>query len=1148
VSKAGGVSQHRGRLRPAALGLLLMAAASAAGAGQVELISQADPLPDSYGNSTGQALSADGRWIAFQSDALNLVPGQVDGNAFLDVFLADRLTGALTLVSHAAGKPTVAGHVAGTYFSLDTSISADGCYVAFTSLGTDLVPGVADTNQKSDLFLYDRVTGATTLVSHAGGDPNTPANGLSTEARISADGNWIVFASDAGNLVAGQVPSAATPPPFNLFLYHRPSGALTLLSHRSGAPATAGNGASLDPGISADGGFVVFTSTATDLVAGVTDAGAARDVFLYQRATGTVTLISHAAGAPLTAANALSSNPSLSADGRWVTFGSLAKNLIAGQTTAPGSQLNDLFLYDRISGSLRLLSHSTVSPQMGVGGGVAALSADGRYVAFDSPAPDLVPGQVNLGTGSNVFVYDRVTGKTSLVSHNRDSATTSPASPDSRQAYLSADGRYIAFASRSVDLVRGQIDTPNTLDVFVYDQSARTTVLASHVRGSLTTAGNATSTGPRISADGGVVTFGSFATDLAGGLADAQGFQDLFAFARRSAEVTALSRRAADLPATTPFGPSSSAGISADGRFVVFSSAATGLVPGQVDKPWWDDDPFSGRNGTWDVFLRDRSAGKTTLLSRSKASPPTAAGGDSPVISADGSAVAFRLPGGSSQVSSSLQLYDRATDTLRLVNHSPSPISEPSGAVRGFPVLSADGRFVAYTCDNCRLVPGQQNGAGGFSQTDVFLYDRTTGANTLLSHANGDPLTTGSRESSNPWISADGNVVAFNSVAGNLVPGQSSAEGTQHAFVLDRATGAVTLIDHTSGSPATATGHGGVDGMSADGRWIVFGSDAADLVSGQVDTNQMTDMFLYDRLSGAVSLISHASSSPLTAGNGLSFPFLQRHSALISADGRWTVFYSDATDLVAGVSDTNDGGDVFLYDRLSGTVSLVSFAAGSPSSTTSLWAQSPVISADGSRIGFQSPSPDLLPGQTGPAFGFYVQDRATGARTRLANTVGKAFNLNFNISFDLWMSGDGRQVAFSTDAPLVPGDFNANWDAFVYDAAAGPVTVPPCTLFDGVLRSNVRQTATAAGACGVPAGAKQAVLKLTVSQGTGKGNVQIYPGSVTNPSSGILRFNPGVTRSASFTVPLGNGGIALLPFVAGNGTVRVNMEIDGYVP
>ena len=1145
MPRTGEVSWNRRGLRPAALGLLLLAAASAAGAGQVELISRADPLPDSYGNSASPALSADGRWIVFQSDAPNLVPGQADGNAFSDVFLADRLTGALTLVSHAAGRPTMAGHVAGTYYGLETSLSADGRWVAFTSLGTDLVPGVSDANQKSDLYLYDRVTGATRLVSHASGDPNTTANGHAFEVQISADGNWIAFTSDATNLIPGQVPTRDGPPAFNVFLYNRSSGALTLITHRFDAAAIEGNGASTRPAISADGGFVVFLSDAKDLVAGMYDPFGANDVFLYQRATGAVTLVSHAAGAPLSAANALSSNPTLSADGRWIAFGSLAKNLIAGQTTAPGTTLNDLFLYDRISGSLRLVSHSAAVPQMGVGAGVAALSADGRYVAFDSPAPGVVPGQVNLGSGFNVFVYDRVTGKTSLVSHHRDSATTSPASPDSRQASLSADGRYIVFASSSVDLVRGQIDTPHTLDVFVYDQSTRATVLASHVGGSLTTAGNATSTGPRISADGGVVAFGSFATDLGGGQIDAQGFQDLFAFARRSAEVTPLTQRAADLPAVTPFGPSAAAGLSADGRYVLFLSKATGLVPGQVDKPWWNDDPFSGESGSWDVFLRDRATGKTTLVSRSTTSPPTAAGGDSAVLSADGGFAAFRLTGGGSSTPA-LVLYDRAADGFHLVNHSLAPVNLPSGDLQGFPALSADGRFTAYACDACTLVPGQHSDT---LQFDVFLYDRTTGANTLVSHAGGDPLTTGDNESHDPWISADGNVVAFISLATNLVPGQSSASGSGHAFVFDRATGTVTLIDHTAGSPATATGRStALAGMSADGRWIVFASDATDLVPGQVDTNRTGDLFLYDRLSGTASLISHTGSSPLTTGNDQSYPFLDRHRALISADGRWTVFYSVASDLVAGVSDTNQGGDVFLYDRLSGAVTLVSSAAGSPGSTTSLWAQSPVISADGGRIGFQSPSPELLPGQTGTALRFYVQDRATGARTLLAGVVGKSFGIDFNISLDLQMSGDGRQVAFNTDAPLVPGDFNANWDAFLYDATAGPVTVPPCALFDGVLRSNVRQTVTAAGACGVPAGAKQAILKLTVSQGTGKGNVRLYPGDVTNPSSGILRFSQGMTQSAGLTVPLGNGAVAALPFVAGNGTVHVKIEIDGYIP
>jgi hypothetical protein len=85
----------------------------------------------------------------------------------------------------------------------------------------------------------------------------------------------------------------------------------------------------------------------------------------------------------------------------------------------------------------------------------------------------------------------------------------------------------------------------------------------------------------------------------------------------------------------------------------------------------------------------------------------------------------------------------------------------------------------------------------------------------------------------------------------------------------------------------------------------------------------------------------------------------------------------------------------------------------------------------------------------------------------------------------------------------------------------------------------------------VPAGAKQVAVKITVSQGTGKGNVQLYPGNVANPAAGILRFERGATRTAGLTLPLstnGTGTIALLPFVAGNGTVRVTVEVNGYTP
>ena len=1117
----------------ALMGPLVLGMAAGSFAATIELISKADPVPDSFGTSFSLGMSADGRYVLFQSDAPNLVPGQVDDNGLPDLFLRDRTAGTTTLISHQAGKPNVAGHPIPQFsslsFSLAAGISADGRYVVFTSAWKDLLPGPA-TDGSLNVFLYDRVNGTTTLISHAAGDPAATADGMANGVRISADGNYVLFSHSGTNLVAGQTPSA-TGAYCNVFLYHRPSGSLTLISHLSGAPAMGANGNSLAAEISADGGYLVFVSGATDLIPGLA-ASPGSSVFLYQRATSAVTLVSHAAGSPLVPGNGESYLPEISADGRWIAFLSRATNLIAGQVPSSVLSASDAFLYDRISGSLRLVSHTTASPQTPGTVGFVALSADGRYVAFDSPAPDLVPGQVNLAAGSNVFVYDRAADATSLVSHSQGSVTTSSSPPGSMEPSVSADGRYIAYTSSAVDLVPRQTDTQGGSDTFVYDQVARTTVLASHVRASLTTAANAGSQSALISGDGSVVAFSSYATDLAGGQFDLNGFQDLFLFERKSAEVTALSEAAPDVPAVTPDGPSLVGGISADGRYVVFNSWGLGLIPGQIET-----------RGTVPVYLRDRTTGKTTLLTRSDSSPPSATSGSLPALSADGNFAAFIGSLG-------LEIYDRAADALILANHLPGSPGQPDGGEPlSRPAFSADGRYVAYACFSCHLVPGQQDGGPSSRNTiNIFLFDRVTGANTLVSHASGLPATTGDADSQEPQISADGRFVVFHSAATDLADGQAGTADPLNIFLFDRTTGTVTLVNHTAGSPTSASGLSFDPTISADGRWIAYRSLATDLVPGQIDANGVTDVFLYDRVTGATALVSHASSSPVTAASAALDDRVGEVYVALSADGRWVVFTSEATDLVPGA---NPGQvlSVYLYDRASGQVALVS--SFSSSSALADYAWQPGISADGSRITFQSPSIGLPPGpRTVFPLNLFVQDRITGSRTLVgAVEVNSGEELGV-ISLIPRLSADGRVVAFTSDSPLVAGDFNQTFDAFVYAAATqgGPVTVPPCVLFSGVLHANVRKPLTAAGACGVPATAKQVAIKLTVSQGTGQGNVQLFAGTATTPAAGILRFSRGATRAAPFNVSLGNGAFSLFPFVAGNGTVRASVEVDSYVP
>jgi Tol biopolymer transport system component len=1159
----------RGSNRVSCWLVLLMMAPGLAGAASVELISGTGTASDVYGESNQPAVSADGRYVAFQSDAPNLVPGQEDGNNSGDVFLHDRVTGTTTLVSHAAGSPTRAATGYGGYGSVD--ISADGRYVAFSGAGTDLVPGAVDANHATDVFLWDRVTGTTTLVSHAAGLPGTAADGNSFYAILSADGNFLVFTSRASNLVAGQV----EPGPFqaaDVFLWSRASGTTTLLTRKSGTTATAATQDSLATDISADGGVVVFSTAANDFLPPGTDNNEDSDIYAYQRSTNTLSLVSRTGNAPQSAAGG-ALEALLSADGRYVAFASYADNLVPGQV-AGGVFNADAYLYDRTTGEMRLVSHRSASPLLSGGiFGNLAMSADGRYVAFSSPATDLVPGQADTNQSLDVFVYDRVTGVIALASHSRDSVTTAgsldatglPSDPG--QPRLSADGRFVVFQSLAVDLVSGQTDVPKTLDVFLYDQASRSVTLMSRLPTSASTAGNGRSSSPVLSADGSVAAFLSQATDLVAGQTDAYGFYDLFLYRRSTGEITSPSRRDPSLPPALTFPyPSTLSSLSADGRSVLFQRSPS----------------YRG-----DVFLRDTAADTTLPL---RLPPGLVAGSiENPVLSADGRFAAFVsiedtfLPLPPLPPEEALYLYDRAAGSFTLVNYAPGSPTDVDGSPSTF-ALSADGRYVAYQCASCGLVPGHPGpspASPGRRFHEIFLYDRVTGLNTLVSHAAGSPTARADGQSYSPAISADGRFVVFWSLATLLIPGQTDVRGTQDLFVFDRVTGGIELVTHVPGSPATAAGLLSASSalvpadVSADGRFIAFQSALPNLVPGQVDTNEGLDVFLRDQVARTTVLVSHAAASQVTAGNGPSSASEIGDKTSMSADGRFVVYESLATDLVAGVEDANGGKDVFLYDRLTGASSLVSHAGGAPLKAGNGESVVPRISADGSHVAFLSAAVDLIPGQTVPAIpaiiggsrNLYVLDRSAGTTIFIGGGVmtdlpffPPASDIGYEpIPYAPLLSANGRRIAFTSDAPLVPGDYNGTSDVYLWDQDGtaepeSPVAVPPCKLLDTrrraerpILTSNVQRAVAAHGRCGVPATAREVVVQVTVFNPSGKGNLRFYPGPVTAPPSAILRFPRGTTRTETFTLPLSTSGtLTILPFVSGRGTVHVAVEVTAY--
>jgi Tol biopolymer transport system component len=368
------------------------------------------------------SVSAEGRFVAFASSATNLVPGDTDGVG--DVFVHDRATGVTTRVSTSSAGEQANGS------SDEPAISGDGRHVAFASVATNLVP--AATIARS-VFVHDRDTGDTSLVS-------VSATGAPTDGKqpsVSADGRFVAFAS------GGQV-----------LVRDRAAGVTLLVSVTStGAPA---NSTTDSPSISADGRFVAFRSHASDLVPG--DSNGRQDVFVRDLAAGVTTRVSvDSAG---NQGNQASHSPSLSADGRFVAFVSAATNF-----APPDSEILDVFVHDRATGETLRASVDSAGVPADSQSELPSISADGRYVAFQTFAGNLAVGLFR-GVG-RVFVHDRITGQTTHASVSYAGADTAnhPVGMGSTYPSISADGRCVAFTSGTASLVAD--DTNGVSDVFV---------------------------------------------------------------------------------------------------------------------------------------------------------------------------------------------------------------------------------------------------------------------------------------------------------------------------------------------------------------------------------------------------------------------------------------------------------------------------------------------------------------------------------------------------------------------------------------------------------------------------------------------------------------------------------------------------------
>jgi cold shock CspA family protein len=269
-------------------------------------------------------------------------------------------------------------------------------------------------------------------------------------------------------------------------------------------------------------------------------------------------------------------------------------------------------------------------------------------------------------------------------------------------------------------------------------------------------------------------------------------------------------------------------------------------------------------------------------------------------------------------------------------------------------------------------------------------------------------------------LSGDGRFVAFESVATNLVVGDTN--GASDVFVHDRQTGATTRVSVATGA-VQATGGSFLPAISNDGRFVAFHSSATNLVAG--DTNGGTDVFVHDRQTGETTRVSVATGGGQSTGSGQPPDF----APALSEDGRFVAFESKSNDLVAG--DTNAKSDVFVHDRQTGTTTLVSVpTGGSPQGNDD--SVEPAISGNGRFVVFLSFATNLVPGGTSGDGDVFVHDRQTNTTTQMSvSTIGVKGN---DFSCNPAISRDGRIVAIFSDATnLIPNDTNGTRDIFIHN-------------------------------------------------------------------------------------------------------------------
>lgn len=925
------MKSHRHRRIAAAVPLALACALACAVPGTIATVAQsieplsrpvlAAPLPPAStanGDSQLGRISADGRFLVFVSTATDLVTNAVDG-VHLNVFVRELATGATSLVS---ATPRGRG---GNGDSYAPDIAADGSRIAFASRATDLVE--PDTNGVADVFVADRSTGRTSLVST--GAQGVSANGECFAPRFGGGGRYVYFASRASNLDPA-VPDLD--PGIDLFVRDLDAGGTTTVSRRSRA-TTGSDVQEYEP--STDGRWIAFACSATNVVA-TSAGGVATGAFVQDREQGTTFRVELASA----------SVPNLRTVLETVTLAfapDRARLAIAtwasGVTTGVSNFVQVLDLEPAgprttavLAGAHALLADAPTR---------VSFAADGETLAFVQPDRAGQPAVLRL--------WRSATGVTTPV------AVTGGSGIPVRELAIAPLGDRIAFTSRS-SLVPDPASPTNLWRLYLLDPSTGALERVGSA-GNGTSMHDAELAGPTFTTDGQNLLFASRSDAIVE--QDRNRATDIFRWDLGRASTTAISvpvGRPGGAPAAVAVAGSSFVlpeGISADGRRVLFGSTAGLLEPNDA-------------NGWANLYVRDRVERRTWRVTvPGEPDGPVRPGFGDAVLSGNGRYVAFvgdsvfESTDGARSLGRQVFVRDLARGRIRSVGRDESGVPALMRVISNLR-LSADGRYVAFFTDGTTLAPG--SGPRG----QVIVRDLVLERNWLVERSQVAPTTV---------LPAD--TVRLAGLGGRVIGTVGLANGVQGTW-LDPASGLRETLSGPAGSTVALSYDGGrVLWLDSDPdrlrapvlRWRGFGesewqSFTPPLEAGFVHT---LEGLSHD---GAGVVLVESGNPPDSPLRSAAIVHLERRSVdrlevrrdgapsgspdsrsvALSADARRVAFRSAASDLVA--LDPSPATDIFVRDL---TERVTTRVARDPDEATDvLGVSGPILGAEGRVLAFGS--------------------------------------------------------------------------------------------------------------------------------------------------------------------------------------------------